>query len=394
MVSLEETGGHPTYVHNVLKAIHNRTPKSDISISLVTSVALDKSFRAGEYPTYYVLPAYPKSAIGNIIYRVRQFVYPMRADIKCIKWLTQHPEIDGVHFQDYYFYGSALFINAYKWTGKWLAYTVHNIRPHRYYPFFHRLLDSMARFTWRRCDILFVHSETLRLELSAFLGEGHPAIYIAPHGAFMSSIQDNNNNLETRLTKKRLLFFGVVRVNKGLHILLEALTVLKGFSLTIAGGGAVEATYWDKTITPLILSLRKNGREVEIIDRYIPEESLRELWDSHSAVILPYADSFQAQSGVLFLAIGQNTPVVISKAGGMSQILKESPVGEVMETNDCDGLVGAINRLYSRDTSDLQNALNSARDKYSWDWHARCVERAYLEVIDRHSTRNMMNSLK
>jgi len=381
MVSPCESGGHPTYVKEVLRAAHHCGNERDVSVELLASTALEAPFRSASYPVHCVLPSYPDRSAMNIAhYRWSQFIYPIRVDGEVIDWLGKHPEIDGVHFQDYFNLGSAFNIRTYRKTGKWLAFTVHNIRSHRYLPMGRAVMDAMARTTWRGCDVLFVHSEQLKRELAEFLGPGHPRICVTPHGVFAAEIRMQPQDMAARLRRKRLLVFGQLRANKGLHVALEALRLLDGFSLTIAGGGLVEPAYWIKTASPLIDELKAAGRQIEVINGYIPEESLPALWASHSAVLLPYTDAFKAQSGVLFLAIGLRTPSITSGAGGMAEILKAYPVGEVMPTSDPAGLIAAVRALYARDPNELQCALDDANVALSWNRSAQPLIDAYIET--------------
>src|SRR5207245_1496283 len=103
--------------------------------------------------------------------------------------------------------------------GKRTLFTVHNIYPHRYpsivpKAIYHRWLRS----AYRLCDGLFVHTDRLATELSAFIGEGAPPIHVVPHGVWSveRSAGDRAPSIDERASWKRLLFFGQIRRNKGL----------------------------------------------------------------------------------------------------------------------------------------------------------------------------------
>lgn len=386
MVSYATSGGHPTYVREVVSALYRHSTASDISVELVTSKALTEPFRSGDFTIHPVLPAYPiRTGMSWVAYKLRQFLYPLKVDRACIEWLSSRSDIHGLHFQDYYNLGSAFHIARYRKTGKWLTFTVHNIRPHKYYPFLRALMDALARYTWRRCDALFVHTEKLRSDLGAFLGKGHPPIHVTPHGAFDPHRVEPTHSLESRMRLKELLFFGVVRENKGLHTLLDAMYLLDGFSLTIAGRTNAEPAYWESVCRPRIESLRAKGRTIEVIDSFIPEESLHALWDAHSVAVLPYTAGFQAQSGVLFLAVGLETPVVASNVGGIAHTLEEHHIGEVMPSNDPEGLAEAVRRLYEAPLGELAASLTTAKQELSWDRNAERLLNVYrtLEELSR-----------
>lgn len=378
MISFHEWGGHPAYVREVTSAIQRCSVTGGVSVVLVTSVALDPQFRKVAYDVYPVLPPYPHKSMSSPAYKLRQFLHPLRVDAACIAWLADHPEIRGVHFQDYHSLGSAFQINRYIAARRLLIFTVHNIRPHRYFPFCRALMDGMARYTWRRCNALFVHTEKLRAELATFLGEPHPPIYVTPHGAFEPTRLRKGQSLKRRLECKKLLFFGAVRQNKGLHTVLDAMENLQEFSLTIAGGGYTERGYWHDSILPRIRRLQSQGRKIAILHEYIEEASLHELWNSHSAIVLPYTAEFKAQSGVLFLAVGLETPIIASDSGGLQETLAEHRIGEIMPSNTATGLVQALRNLYSRPVDELERGFESAKRDLSWDRNARRAMEAYI----------------
>ena len=75
------------------------------------------------------------------------------------------------------------------------------------------------------------------------------------------------------MAQNRLLFFGTIRRNKGLDLLLNTLEKLPQHRLTIAGE-AREADYFHNEVMPRVQDLRKRGLEIDVIDRFVPESEV------------------------------------------------------------------------------------------------------------------------
>ena len=98
---------------------------------------------------------------------------------------------------------------------------------------------------FRRCDALLVHSEGLREALSDYMEGVHPPIHVTPHGVWRAAGRSVRPMRAVDGPRERLLFFGAIRPNKGLHVLLRALELLPQCDLTVAGK-PVEPRYFEQ----------------------------------------------------------------------------------------------------------------------------------------------------
>jgi glycosyltransferase involved in cell wall biosynthesis len=262
-----------------------------------------------------------------------------------------------------------------KARGHRLYVTVHNLYPHRYLPERARpLYRRLLRSAWRQCDGLFVHTESLREQLARFLGAGHPPIFVTPHGVW------NHHGAavdpEARRASRRLLFFGAIRRNKGLPVLLEAMADLRDCTLTVAG--AFEDDRHRDEVAALIAALPP-GR-VELVDRFVPDEEVGELFAASALAVLPYT-SFAAQSGVLHDALAHGLPVVVTDVGSLGESVRGWGIGAVAPAGDAGALAAAI-----RTTLDPERyregaaAVVRARDDLSWARTAALTVAAYRET--------------
>jgi glycosyltransferase involved in cell wall biosynthesis len=212
------------------------------------------------------------------------------------------------------------------------------------------------------------------MELSKLLGPGHPPIEVTEHGVSASAAKlgatfDGD--------PQRLLFFGVLRPNKGLLVLLEAMRELPEFHLTIAGA-PTDNEYLARIRKAI--SVLPEGR-VELIPRFIPGSDIRGLFEANGTLLLPYT-SFAAQSGVLSLAITYRTPVVVADTGALGETVSRFGLGEVVRPGDAADLARGVRQLLDpRRRSQCRAGLGVAGELLTWENMALATIRGYV----RHS---------
>ncbi len=201
-------------------------------------------------------------------------------------------------------------------------------------------------------DLLLVHTDSLKKEILGSFPLSPEKIRVVPHGYFEYPKSRFSQEHLKRIyglpgDKRVLLFFGSIRENKGLDILLQALKGLEhDYFLLIAGeiAGASEnsSAYYKKLMEILEIQDR-----VLWIKKYIPEEEIPGIFEVSEAIVLPYKKTFHAQSGVLNLAIGYEKPCVVTDVGGIGETVREYNLGIVVKPEDVEALKKAL-QLYSR----------------------------------------------
>lgn len=383
IISPSGGGGQAEYVNQYVSAVSKAAINYNIRVELLTGVDLEKRFRTTNYPIHDILPQFEPDNTRRILPRVFFWYWlQLRRDSLCISWLNENKDVDAVHFQEFDHLTTNLQLWRYKNRVKKVFLTVHNIFPHKYPPIIpHALIRAYTKLSWRNFDTLFVHSESLKESLIKFLGPTHPPIEVIPHGIFSPPCSVFENNLTTRLKLRKALFFGNIRANKGLHVALAAMSFLKDFELTIAGG-VLDTAYWNEIIIPLISSLRQNGAKIELISEFIPEDSLCKLFAEHSFVLLPYTKGFEAQSGVLHMAVALKTPLVVTNVGALGEIVSTRGIGEIASPEDPEQLAHAVRKLYQWDPNQLVDNLDVANKQLSWDEAARVTVNSYLTQLE------------
>lgn len=167
-----------------------------------------------------------------------------------------------------------------------------------------------------------------------------------------------------------LLFFGFVRHYKGLDVLLRALALLGpdvDARLTVAG------EFWkgSEETEALIASLGIAER-VELVSRYLTEEEVAEYFARAHAVVLPYRDA--TGSGVVAVAYHYDKPVIVTRVGGLPDVVDHGETGLVVDSESPEALARAIKRLAGTDLEAMSELVHRYKaEKLTWGGLARAV---------------------
>jgi glycosyltransferase involved in cell wall biosynthesis len=281
-----------------------------------------------------------------------------------LSWLREHPHVRGIHFQEYTPWLAPFHFRWLKRRGYRLFYTVHNIQPHPGSSLMPQpIADAGYRSAWRSCDALFVHTDGLRQMLSDFLGPGHPPIFITPHGVWTEDrARADTRPPDERSRLKHLLLFGEIRPNKGVGILLDAMQLIPDYRLTVAGQPS--SPDYGKEISRLVEEC--SHERVRLLDRFIADEEVAQLFWECSILVLPYT-SFASQSGVLYDAIAYGTPVVATDVGALGESVRGFGIGRVVPANAPAELATAVQILSEPEPyRAASSAAIRAREELSW----------------------------
>jgi len=134
-----------------------------------------------------------------------------------------------------------------------------------------------------------------------------------------------------------VLFFGTLRRNKGLEVLLDAIKELRDLEhlrFILAGAG-------DPELMAAAQAASNRDPRIRIEMEYISSERKAELFSSASLIVLPYT-SFASQSAVLGDAYSYRCPVVVTDVGALGETVKEESTGWVVPPGDPSALADAL----------------------------------------------------
>lgn len=213
-----------------------------------------------------------------------------------------------------------------------------------------------------RCIIL---SEKLMDEMLK-RGIKREQIDVIPLGPFRLTPRRKLNPLNGHIPT--LLFFGRIVLYKGLDILLQTYADIRQTHqarLIIAGEGDLK---------PYQNALR-NLPDVEVINQWIPEDEIEELFLKSDLLVLPYTGA--SQSGVIPIAAALGLPVIASYTGGIPEQIEDGKSGWLVQPASKDALAAAIVEALDHPALARQRgeALRTRYESrlFSWEQIARQV---------------------
>jgi len=182
----------------------------------------------------------------------------------------------------------------------------------------------------------------------------------------------------------RVLFFGYLSRDKGLHVLLEAVRLLardrwaRRFMLTIVGKPFGEP---DSATLPSLRSAMNEPlvRSHLVVTGFLPDDELSTLLTQHDVLVLPYVDDrICSSSGPLVTGLQFGLVPVVTRTRALAEVVVDSGSGFVAEPRSPQGLASALGRLIdSPDRVQLDRARALA---YAQKSSPRAVARALSDI--------------
>ena len=191
-------------------------------------------------------------------------------------------------------------------------------------------------------------------------------------------------------TTNTILFFGYIREYKGLIYLIKAMPeVLKGKNVRLL----IVGEFWEskrktvKLLTKIVTGKDRLNKEfyineikklglqdnIEVIDKYIPNEEVGKYFSRSDLLVLPYTSA--TQSGPLQVAYNFNIPVICTNVGGLPDVVEEGKTGYVVEPKNSQQISEAIIKFYKKNNKkEFMNNIKKIKNKYSWKKYAEKIE--------------------
>ena len=240
---------------------------------------------------------------------------------------------------------------------------IDNVEPHE-----HHIIDKPCNHYYLGAVDGFVYmSEQVHGELKAYTTA--PAIF-SPHPMFENfGVAEQRTEACRKIgisaEDKYTLFFGLIRDYKGLDLLLKAWAQWnpEGRRLLIAGEFYASREKYISLIEELGLEDR-----VVLHDRFIADEDVRYYFSAADALVLPYRTA--TQSGVTQIAYNFSLPMIVTRVGGLPEIVPDGRVGLVCEPTE-ESIAEALRELYAGEKLKTFKA-NFADERKRFSWAAMC----------------------
>jgi len=246
---------------------------------------------------------------------------------------------------------------------------IHNIVPHE-----KRFGDRLfANYFVKANDGFVVMSKAVVEQLRTF--DSTKPIQCIPH-----PIYDNYGAVVSQREAKRylgldenqpyLLFFGFIRDYKGLDLLLEAMQDQRvrdiGVKLIVAGEYYGNEQKYRKQIEDLGI-----GEQLELHTHFISNEEVKYYFSAADLLVQPYRSA--TQSGISQLGYHFGVPMVVTKVGGLPEIVEDGEAGYVVEV-EAKPIADAIVDFYHYNRYEqLKKGVQSAKKRFSWSNLAEAI---------------------
>ena len=227
---------------------------------------------------------------------------------------------------------------------------VHDINPHR--ARWGRVAERTLRRLTYCIDIdWIVFHEVLADQLQREHPVTRGRVHVVPIPVTREAVDAGTRHRGT------VLFFGSMRQNKGLDVLLEAWPRVAGQGrvLVIAGTG-------DQVEMDRAKRFAEGRHDVELHLRHIDASEKESLYSRAAVVVLPYT-RFDSQSAVLGDAIAFGVPVAATDVGALGETVRTEGLGEVCPPCDAKALALTVD-LVLANAGTYDAALSSAVQRH------------------------------
>ena len=241
---------------------------------------------------------------------------------------------------------------------------IDNVEPHE-----HHLTDKpFNRYYLHSVDGFVYMSEQVHSELRAY--SDAPALF-SPHPLFENfgeRVERSEACVRLGLdpANRYVLFFGLIRDYKGLDLLLDAWAQLRRAGRT-EGRRLIVAGEFYTAREPYLNRIADNGLQDEVLlhDRFIPDDDVKYYFSAADFVVQPYKTA--TQSGVTQIAYQFCVPMVVTKVGGLAEIVPDGRVGYVCPPT-AEGVAAAMDRMYEGDAlKRFRENCVEGRRRFSWE---------------------------
>ena len=224
-----------------------------------------------------------------------------------------------------------------------LVITIHDVRQHLGDSESGHTPQRIMDFGFRRADHVIVHGRSMVSTVVEDIGLAPEQVHVIPLIALteLSSAEPISDDAQS------ILFFGRIWEYKGLEYLIRAAPrVLAEFpeaKFTIAGRGEDMQRYRE---------LMHDPAAFVVLNDWISDLHRSQLFARCSMVVLPYIEA--SQSGVTPIAYAYEKPVIVTRIGGLPDMVDHGKTGLLIPPRDVDALADAMLQLLRDRTARIE----------------------------------------
>lgn len=262
--------------------------------------------------------------------------------------------------------------------------TLHNIFPHS-----NRSLDKISSFAikifvkLKFFEKVVIHesaAELIKQDWNSSESLIHDGIVtLIPHHHFRET-PFNTFYRKPSPPRIKLLLFGVVRKNKGY---LEFISKIVQSGLAHRVEVTIAGNFVDLKPDIFLKYATLDGLKITAIDRFVSDNEKMALFRDSDFAVLPYLDSFSAQSGVVLDAYYFETPLIVSNNRRLSAMIRRDKTGIILDDVD-------FKKTFNEDVLDfnyhielVKNIRRCNREIYNWDSISRIYKSEFIECAGK-----------
>ncbi len=271
--------------------------------------------------------------------------------------------------------GTIMRIVKYKSNIKIIALT-DNIIPHE-----HRLGDKLfTQFFVNSCHAFVAMSQQVLNDLSSFTSNPQKA-YI-PHPIYDTfglkiSKEEACEKLHLDPRQNYILFFGFIRQYKGLDLLLRAMAheQIKKMNIKLIIAGE-----FYENPEPYLQLIQEGSLESQLIlnTHYIKSDWVKYYFCAADLVVQPYHTA--TQSGVTQIAYHFEKPMLVTRVGGLAEMVPHQQCGYVSEKNPDEIAAYIIDYYLNCRSEEMVKNCKIQKEKYSWQAMINGIIDLYIKL--------------
>ncbi len=253
-----------------------------------------------------------------------------------------------------------------------------NVTPHEKRPG-DRLL---TRYFVNSADGFVVMSRSVGEDLRQFTAS--KPYHYTPHPIYDSygelvSREAALQQLKLPENQQYILFFGFIRQYKGLDLLLRAMADERVRSLPVRL--IVAGEFYDDDAPYRELIVQHHLTEKVILhDDFIPNEQVKYYFGAADLVVQPYRTA--TQSGISQLAFHFEKPMIVTRVGGLPEIVRHGEEGYVVDV-DAAAIAEAIVDFFEHERqSEMTRNVRVGKARYGWDQMVACIDDLYKQLTN------------
>lgn len=253
--------------------------------------------------------------------------------------------------------------------------TIHDLHPHESKKEWYK--ELRAKIIYKRYNTNFLYSKNI---ITNSIGQyrelkqnyNNKNVFYHSFPSLVSDVIKNGNDIPIELVninKPYILFFGRIEEYKGISLLYKAFAetsdLYEHFYLVIAGKGTLP---FDRV---------SNEKNVIIMNRYIKDTEIANMYQNAACVVYPYISA--TQSGVLSLAYYFETPILASDVPFFKDNLQQSKSGIIFKNEDVKDLKEKLLQLLN---TDITVQVKNGKEYYNKFYNGMAIKNKLIDIYN------------